>query len=82
MTDEHMPSATPQQRSRAVRAAAHHAQDAEELAVWLEMLGLDPEEGMRSFAPSPRESSERTRRSNGDGQHRLHDPRKRHTKIT
>jgi hypothetical protein len=32
-------------RHRAVRTLAHHAADAGELADWLGMLGLDPEEG-------------------------------------
>jgi hypothetical protein len=39
---------TPQQRCRAVRAVAHHAHDAAELAKLLDMLGLAPEEGLRT----------------------------------
>ncbi|GAB2674218.1 hypothetical protein GCM10027271_38790 [Saccharopolyspora gloriosae] len=41
--DAHEP--TPQERARAVRATAHHAQDADQLAELLDMLGLAPEEG-------------------------------------
>lgn len=41
--DAHEP--TPQERARAVRATAHHARDAAQLAELLDMLGLDPEEG-------------------------------------
>jgi hypothetical protein len=76
MNNEQMPSATPQQRSRAVRAAAHHALDAEELALWLDMLGLDADEGQNPVTPAPRDGDDQRT------QHRLHDPRKRQTKIT
>lgn len=49
--DAHEP--TPQERSRAVQAAAHHARDAEELRELLDMLGLAPEEGRaRSDGPA------------------------------
>ncbi|WP_243788230.1 hypothetical protein [Saccharopolyspora gloriosae] len=41
--DAHEP--TPQERARAVRATAHHAEDAAQLAELLDMLGLAPEEG-------------------------------------
>jgi hypothetical protein len=44
------PDPTPQQRRRAVRAVAHHARDAGELAQLLDMLDLAPSEG-RADAP-------------------------------
>jgi hypothetical protein len=33
-------------RHRAIRTCAHHAADADELADWLGMLGLDAREGL------------------------------------
>ncbi|GAA3359419.1 MULTISPECIES: hypothetical protein [Saccharopolyspora] len=50
--DAHEP--TPQERSRAVRATAHHANDAAQLAELLDMLGLDPDEGRGGGVPQAR----------------------------